>query len=222
MEPQSWLIGVNSTSGEDLRSATSRSSEPLMEGGNDRSPSNTSHIQSSPLRLALPSDDARGQYLSATRRETHDALALFHAHVKSSVSLMFGIMTAVLAVVGVALQRNPSPKLLGVVLHGAPLILLLIFPFSVVAVLVTGRYYRFYVAALVYAANLHEQEGVGMHQWFGEVKALKSTLGDTVDEGRLVRARMYSWPNSWLLYALLIEFIGLTSVVLAILLWFQS
>jgi hypothetical protein len=54
------------------------------------------------------------------------------------------------------------------------------------------------------------------------VKELRSTLGDAIDEGRIVRVRMYSWPNSWLLYALLIEFIGLTSVALAILLWIQS
>jgi hypothetical protein len=68
-------------------------------------------------------------------------------------------MTAVMAVVGIALQRNASPKLLSVVLHSAPVILML---------------------------------------------------------------AMYSWPNSWRLYALLIEFFGLTSVALAILLWIQS
>jgi hypothetical protein len=193
-----------------------------MGTDNDHPDSGTPRVPSSPLRFALPSDEARGQYLSATRRETYDALALFHAHVKSSVSLMFGIMTAVMAVVGIVLQRSASPKLLSVVLHSAPVILMLVFPFSVVAVLVTGRYYRFYVAALVYAASLHDQEGIGEHQWFGEIKALKSTLGDTTDENRIVHARMYSWPNSWLLYALLIEFIGLTSVALAILLWIQS
>lgn len=163
MESQGWLISQDLNTNDKVQS-TGSADKLITKSNDDNSKVDSPRMRSTPLRLALPSDDTRGQYLSATRREMYDALALFHAHVKSVVSLMFGIMTAVMAVVGIVLERNDSPKLISVVLHVAPAILALIFLFGLVSIVSIGRYYRLYVEALAFAVILHDQEGIDGHQ----------------------------------------------------------
>ena len=114
----------------------------IEEDDDDRSKLAAKKLRVTALREALPSDQARSQFLSASRREMYDSLGLFHAHVKSAISLMFGIITAVLAVVGFVIEKNSSPPVLTLVLNAAPVVLALIFPFSIVSILVIGRYYK--------------------------------------------------------------------------------
>jgi hypothetical protein len=184
---------------------------PASSGSPARSPT--------PLRQALPDDQARAQFLNATRREMYDALALFHAHVKGTIALMFSIITAVVAIVGVAINRNTPPQILSLVLNGAPIILILIFPFSIISILVIGRYYKLYVAALFYASQTHREEGIGGHYYFADAEAMREKLSGKISERRLIQRRTYGWPHSWSLYALLIFFIGLSALGLALLLW---
>ena len=195
----------------------------IEEDDDDRSKLAAKKLRVTALREALPSDQARSQFLSASRREMYDSLGLFHAHVKSAISLMFGIITAVLAVVGFVIEKNSSPPVLTLVLNAAPVVLALIFPFSIVSILVIGRYYKLYVAALFYTARLHDEEGIGEHLWFDDVRSLRAAakVHSPADDHELIQRRSYGWPHSWSLYALLIGFIGLASLLLAILLWLQ-
>jgi hypothetical protein len=191
--------------------------EPAADG-TDHGAAIASISLTSRLRTALPADDARGQFLSSTRREMYDSLALFHTHVKGVVSFMLGLVTAVLGIVSLVVSRNPSP-MMSVVGNAAPVILVLLLPFSIVSVLVIGRYYKLYVAALVYAARLHEEEGLGDHFWFVEVNELRQRLGSGTTDDKVVRVRTRGWPHSLALYSTLILVLGVVSAAIAATIW---
>jgi hypothetical protein len=179
---------------------------------------NISMINTS-LRAAFPNDQARGQVLNATRKEMYDALALYHAHVRGVISLLLGLVTIVFALSGFLLKESaPSSDVITIVKASAPTILVAVLPVSLICIVLLGRYYKLYVAALVYAAKLHHAEGIGDHLWFSEVERGRQKFGQNSDR-KYIWKRTYGWPHTWLLYSILILIIGLTSVAIAIILW---
>jgi hypothetical protein len=175
------------------------------------------------LRQAFPNDEAREAMMSASREEMYRALELFHTHVKHTLSLMFTLLTAVFAVLGFVLQeaqQEINSELVGLFKLAGGFVLILVFPLGLVSIFIIGRYYKLYVAALLYATELHEEEGLASHQWFRDSAQYRSTIADAsraaVSNSELIRRRTYGWPHSWILYSLLIGLIALTALAVGI------
>lgn len=171
------------------------------------------------LKNALSNDEAKSAFLSCTRQEMYQALSLFHSHVVYTLSVMFTLLTAVLAIFGFsgnALQNFGATQ--GIVKWIGGVILVLIFPLGAVSIIIIGRYYKLYVAALIFSAEAHESEGIANHAWFEDLDKYRKSLGENHSKAQLVRSRTYAWPHSWILYSILIGLISLAGLILGILL----
>jgi hypothetical protein len=96
-------------------------------------------------------------------------------------------------------------------------LLVLTFFFGIISTIVISRYYQLYVAALIYAVELHESVGLDSHPWFQHIKKERSKLGDNVPLDRLLKKRAYGLLHSWFLYSLLIWSIAFGALVVGIL-----
>ena len=164
-------------------------------------------------------DPAVSNFLTAARKEMYDALRLFQDHVKHLLSLMFTVLTAVFAILGFII-KGEMPIIIDrtvVALLGGAVLLLLFFLGNISTVIIS-RYYRLYVSALIYAADLHESIGVGSHRWF---KDLATERSRSESPTHFVKKRAYGWPHSWLLYAILIWVLSNVSLVggVLVILW---
>lgn len=164
------------------------------------------------INSLLPDPNAKSVLLSSARKDMYDALSLFHDHVKHSLSLMFAVLTAVFAIFGLILRGDVSSFDPTIVRVLGGLVLVLLFLLGVISVIIVSRYYELYVAALIYAAELHESAGLNSHAWFQEIERYRSKLGNDVQLHQLLKKRAHGWPHTWLLYVMLIgaiSFIGL-------------
>ena len=158
-------------------------------------------------------DEAKSSFLSSSRKEMYDALALFYTHVKHTISLMLTLMTAVFAIFGLALKEgNANPALLLIFKTVGGLILIALFPLGIVSIFIIGRYYKLYVAALIYATELHKSVGLHNHKWFQHLAEDLQSLPEGCSEEDLYRKRTYGWPHSWILYTLLISALSAISM----------
>jgi len=173
-------------------------------------------IKNMKIKSVFPnSEEAVSDFLASTREEMFNALELFHNHVKYTVSLMFSLLTAVFATFGFSGSSNLqnmgiSRELFQLI---ASAILFLLFPLSIISILIIGRYYKLYVSALVFAAEAHKSVGLGdNHLWFREIYKHKQRLGKHFSEDKLIAQRTYGWLHSWILYSILIGIIGLVGI----------
>jgi hypothetical protein len=175
-------------------------------------------LEPTALYKALPEDVARGQLLSSTRSEMYFCLELFHAHVKSVVRLMLSLIAAVTAILSLGLNgsiKTKTPLHLSLVTTGGGLVLCLMLPFGIISTVILSRYYRLYVSALVYSADLHQAEGIGDHQWFRDIQMYRLRFGGN-DNSSLIRSRTHRWPHTWFLYSILILTISSVSFLFGI------
>ena len=169
------------------------------------------------IKLALPNEEAKSAFLSSARNEMYSALSLFHNHVKYTISLMFALLTAVFAIFGIALKEvGANPQLINQFKFIGGLILSLLFPLGIVSIIIIARYYKLYVAALVYAAELHESVGLEKHLWFQEILSEIKSQRNDVQKENLIKRRTYGWPHSWILYSSLIGLISLVGLIAGI------
>jgi hypothetical protein len=169
-----------------------------------------------PLRRALPDAQARSQFLSSTRSEMYSCLELFYSHVKGVVSLMLGLVTAVAALVGLLshIGGERASQLVTISKIGAITVLMLMLPFAIVSSIILARYYRLYVAALLFAADLHRAEGITGHYWFDEIERYRAKFGvDAANNDVVIKYRTYSWPHTWSLYTVLLISIAIAGFV---------
>lgn len=175
------------------------------------------------IKTALPNDGARSAFLSSTRQEMYNALNLFYTHVQHTISLMFTILTVVFAVFGIVLREaGSSPQLLLILRSVGGLILSLLFPLGIVSILIIARYYKLYVAALIYAAELHKSVALNSHAWFEHIEKDLKSLGDDARKEDLIRKRTYGWPHSWILYSILIAILSVVGLIGGIILLSSS
>lgn len=172
-----------------------------------------------PLRRALPDAQARVAFLNSTRSEMYSCLELYYSHVRGVVSLMLGLVTGIAAVVGLVSHVNSgsSAELATISKIGAATVLMLMPPFAAISSIILARYYRLYVAALLFAADLHRSEGISGHSWLDEIEKYRSRLGAGAGDNELViRKRTYSWPHTWSLYTALLFLIAIAGLAFGI------
>ena len=172
-----------------------------------------------PLRRAFPDGQARVAFLNSTRSEMYDCLGLYYSHVRGVVSLMLGLVTGIAAIVGLASHVNGrnATELVTISKIGAVSVLMLMPPFAAISSIILARYYRLYVAALVFSADLHRNEGISGHSWFDEIEKCRDSLGTArADNELVIRKRTYSFPHSWSLYTTLLSLISLTGFAFGI------
>ena len=170
------------------------------------------------IKKVFKSEEARNAFLSSTRKEMYSALNLFHEHVRYTISLMFTLLTAVFAILGLgnnaALSMSVNnPYILKLT---ASVILFLLFPLGIIFIAIIGRYYRLYVAALVFAAEAHETMELDQHLWFEEIKLSRQKLGNQYTKNKLISSRVYQFPNGWILYSMLIGTISIAGLFLGV------
>jgi len=170
------------------------------------------------IKSALRNDEAKSAFLSSARQETYDALALFHTHVKHTVSLLFTLLTAVFAMFGIApRETEASPASPHHMFKLArTLILSLLFPLRIASILIAARYCKRYVAALIYAAELHESMGLDSHTWFEHLEDDMRPLGDDARKEDRIEKRTYAWPHSWILYSILVAVLSIAGLIFGI------
>jgi len=172
-----------------------------------------------PLQRAFPDPIARVEFLNATRSEMYTCLELFYSHVKGVVSLMLGLVTGIAALVGLVshVSTGNSNELAAMSKIGAVSVLMLMLPFAIISSIILARYCRLYVAALLFAADLHRNEGITGHSWLDEIERYRTKLGpNAANNELLIRKRTYSWPHTWSLYTLLLILIALAGFVFGI------
>ncbi len=171
-----------------------------------------------PLRRSLPDPSARAQFLNATRSEMYSCLELFYSHVKGVVYLMLGLVTGIAALAGLISHVNGenSGELVMISKIGATSVLMLMLPFAIISSIILARYYRLYVAALLFAADLHRGEGITGHSWLDEIETYRTKLGPDANNERVIRKRTYSWPHTWSLYTALFLIIALAAFAFGI------
>ena len=86
-------------------------------------------------------------------------------------------------------------------------------PLGILSILIIGQYYKLYVAALIYSAELHDSLGLGSHSWFEHIKEYQKSLPGDASKDNLLNRRTYGWPHSWILYSILIAILGLLSLI---------
>ena len=166
------------------------------------------------LQSVFPDDQARSNFLSSARQEMYNALALFHAHVRHTLSLMFAIMAIIFGISGLGPGlTGAEQQMLGEFRLIGGIVLSLLLPLGIVSIFIIARYYKLYVAALVYAAELHESVSLASHVWFEDIRNKLKSLSDDEAKQKLVRERTYGWPHSWILYSLLIAILSTASLV---------
>src|SRR6266851_4788646 len=180
---------------------------------------NPTHGEGIQEQVALSLTEGESLFLTSVRQDMYNALTLFHDHVKHTISLMFALLTAVFAILGFALSdRIPSANLIFSFKLVGGIILSLLFPLGVVSILIIGRYYKLYVAALFYAAEIHQSVGLGSHSWFVEVIDTMEPVRDHAQRKVLINKRTYGWPHSWILYTILISVISIAGLLSGIIL----
>ena len=165
-------------------------------------------------------DETKNALLTSSREEMYTALSLFYSHVKHSMSLMFAVITAVFAVLGVmgSGEANIIASTLPITtLAGA--VLLVLFPVSIITSIIISRYYRLYVSALIFSAELHEEAGLGFHGWFEQINDYRNKEGSEPRKS-LIDRRTYGWRHSWFLYSVLLWITGIVGLTVGISLLF--
>ncbi|MEZ5534980.1 MAG: hypothetical protein R3F02_05080 [Thiolinea sp.] len=171
-------------------------------------------MSSDNLQELFSDGESLGVMLSTSREEMYKALELFHNHVKHTLSLMFTILTAVLAIFSFTIKEGviSTDYFFYVMLLGSALLALL-FPLSLLSSRITNRYYRLYVSSLFFSAKLHESIGLLHHPWFYSLKdVLRETAGDKIDE--IIDERTNGKAHSCFLYSMLIKSIGIVGLAL--------
>lgn len=178
------------------------------------------------LNSIIPDHSAKSALLSSARREMYDALKLYHDHVKHTLSLMFAVLTAMFAILGLILKGDVSSFDPHIIRIFGGSVLLLLFPLGIISTFIISRYYELYVAALIYATELHESVGLDSHAWFQEIEEYRSKLGDDVSPHRLLKKRAHGWRHTWFPYTLLIWAIAMPGLVVGLFLllgsWFWT
>ena len=170
-----------------------------------------SEFERKPRKPIFHDDQAIGNFLTAARAEMYDALRLFQDHVKHLLSLMFTVLTAIFAILGFIIKGELPPGFdptIVALLGGS--ILVLMFFLGNISTIIISRYYRLYVSALIFAADLHESMGLPSHRWFLDLTEERSSPDSP---GRFVNNRAYGWPHSWRLYAILIWVLSNASLI---------
>jgi len=169
------------------------------------------------IREHFKNDEARAFVLNSLRQEMYRALELFHNHVKYTLSMIFSLITAVLLIFKLGTENIEMFSMHTEITQTiAATLLCFVFPLGIISAIIIGRYYKLYVAALVYAAKAHQNSGIENFAWFTDITTYESTQEDKLSEKKLINRRAYTWPHSWSLYALLIVSISTTSLILGI------
>jgi hypothetical protein len=160
--------------------------------------------------------------LSTSRQEMYNALTLFYSHVKHTLSLLITIITAVFAILAFVLKEkinSLNPELMPVIQQMGGSILFIVFVLSLISIVVIWRYYKLYVAALVFSSKQHIKANMSEHIWFIEViekeKELTNKYPILTEEQilkKLVFNRSISFPHSFILYAFILLIIGLVGL----------
>lgn len=160
--------------------------------------------------------------LSASRQEMYDALTLFYSHVKHTLSLLITIITAVFAILAFALKENiakSNPDILPILSQMGGSILFIVFIISLISIAVIWRYYRLYVAALIFSSKQHIKAKMPEHIWFIEVEKLEKEISSKYPKlseeqvlKKLVNNRAITFPHSFILYAVILLIIGLVGL----------
>lgn len=173
-------------------------------------------------QVGLSVTEGESLFLTSVRQDMYNALSLFHDHVKHTLQLMFTLLTAVFAVLGIALSdKVPSANLIFSFKLVGGIILSLLFPLGIVSILIIGRYYKLYVAALFYAAEIHQRVELSSHSWFLEVLDAMESVPDHAQRKLLINKRTYGWPHSWILYTFLIGVISVAGLISGIIILYR-
>ena len=157
------------------------------------------------LKSALQNDEAKSALLSSARKEMYTALELFHSHVRYSIFLMLTLLTAVFGILGIVVKgEKVTISNIFIFKSVGGTVLSLLFPLGIISSVIISRYYRLYVASLLYAAELHESVGLDSQEWFETVKRERASLGKDATKDDIINKRSCGWPHTWLLYSYLI------------------
>ena len=157
--------------------------------------------------------------LNDSRRDAHNALSLYHNHVKYTMSLQFTVIAAAAATIAL-LARNPTPNSSYTLILPwvPPALLLLLIPVKTHSEYILLRYYKFYVSSLIFSAILHRKAGVGYHPWHAEIEFEIDRC--TVREGlereapnreylaRIVERRTTELPHTYNYYYRIVRWVG--------------
>lgn len=123
------------------------------------------------------------EQLKASRDEMYGAFDLFHSHVKYTTSLMVSFLTALIAIMVLAIRLGGLDDSIHIklfLLIGS-LMFFLSFPIGYISKKILTRYFRVYVAAMHFANIIHKQYEFNVHPWLiteglGQYQIKKNTL----------------------------------------------
>jgi hypothetical protein len=151
--------------------------------------------------------------LTPSREEMYKALELYHAHVKYVITIMFSLMTAMFAILGLSeklggaiIEAETIKTVVGVFL----IVVCLVAPF---AIGILYRYYFVYVSALVFAVRVHLGSPLKTtHPWFLRLIKRAQKWSNVRDELAFIKKRTRSLTDTFMLYVYIIVFLALLSL----------
>lgn len=146
--------------------------------------------------------------LNESRKEMHDALRLYHAHVKYVIYIMISVPTAILIIMQFSSNGSPDPPFY-IIAAG---LLFLVLPIGLISIRIIDMYYRVYVSALVFATRLHMAGDYREnHPWLERTVKQAETWWFANDASRFLIARVNSPEDTFVQYGRIIKIIYMFS-----------
>lgn len=167
------------------------------------------------LKDKLPPLNAAKENLIASRTEMYKTLELYHIHVKYVITMMFTLLTALFAIVGLIGKLEQQVISLEGIRTMVGIFLCVVFLLGLVAIVIIRRYYEVYVSALVFAVRVHmAAEVMSCHPWFMRtVEQAKKWQSKVDSDHAFLRWRSLSPHDSFCLYAVVIGILSLLSLI---------
>lgn len=168
------------------------------------------------LQSGVPEGMDIEKVLTPSREEMYRALELYHAHVKYVITIMFSLITAMFAILGLSEKLGGAiidPETIRTVVGVFLIVVCIVAPF---AISILYKYYCVYVSALIFAVRVHLGSPLRTtHPWF---LRLINDANDAEqkrhirDERTFIKKRIRSPTDTFMLYAYIIGFLALLSL----------
>jgi len=164
---------------------------------------------------------ALAQLLNSSRQDVYSALSLYQVPVKHAFTLMISVATLIGILFSVVGRIGVDPNVIRTLEMGAGILLIVVGLIGFISAFVITQYYKVYVSALLYAAQIHYGVGMAGFHWFKRLMELLSKKskkkreknGGEISKAEFIRARALSCKDSNLWFVVFLILLGILSII---------
>ncbi len=153
--------------------------------------------------------------LNGVRQDMYTALSLYQVHVKFISTLVISLLTVIGAIFSILKLMEISQPAMRMIEVGTSILLLVAFMIGLLSLIVVTRYYKVYVSALLFAAQMHYEARISGFFWFEKlIELLKKKFLEegSITKEEFIASRTWSRRDTHFWYVIFITLLSIVCV----------